>query len=465
MRKKAELKLKLKAAVSKLERTYPFASAFAQEKKGITVTASTRDDSIIFEDPESGVVFSVFTGESFIEEAVSGLSEQNIESAISNLLKAAKNNKTTKVPSHIINPGDKISRNFCNEVKENPFAAGPETMLDKARENRRRIETLSSKITMVRVQLRCESSSELYVNRNRALFQELNYCDNFYFFTLSEAKKTASMFGVNSHKGGLEHAALNPAKAKRMVRDGEKILNAERIKPGTYDCIFAPEVAGIFAHESFGHGIETDMFLKQRARGADFIGKQVAAQCVNMWDSPGEENPEASASFFFDAEGVLAKPTQIIKNGVLVSGLTDLNSSLKLGLARTPNGRRQSYSHKVYARMTNTFFQKGGNTLEEMIASTKYGFFIDHPTGGMEDPKGWGMEITAMYAGEIKDGRLTGKVFSPVIITGYVPDLLKSVSMLSDKLHFLGSNCGKGHKESVRVSVGGPAVKLKATLA
>lgn len=66
---------------------------------------------------------------------------------------------------------------------------------------------------------------------------------------------------------------------------------------------------------------------------------------------------------------------------------------------------------------------------------------------------------------EIKNGRLTGKIVSPVVMTGYVPDLLKSISMVSDRVVLFGSGaCGKGYKEWVKVSDGGPYIKAKARL-
>ena len=66
---------------------------------------------------------------------------------------------------------------------------------------------------------------------------------------------------------------------------------------------------------------------------------------------------------------------------------------------------------------------------------------------------------------EIKDGKLTGKVISPVCLSGYVPDLLNSISMVSDTLTLSGSGyCGKGYKEWVKVSDGGPAIKARVTI-
>lgn len=68
-------------------------------------------------------------------------------------------------------------------------------------------------------------------------------------------------------------------------------------------------------------------------------------------------------------------------------------------------------------------------------------------------------------AREIRDGRLTGKIFSPIVLTGYVPDLLKSISMMSENVYLGGSGmCGKGYKEWVKVSDGGPYIKAKIRL-
>ena len=69
------------------------------------------------------------------------------------------------------------------------------------------------------------------------------------------------------------------------------------------------------------------------------------------------------------------------------------------------------------------------------------------------------------FAREIRDGKLTGRIFSPIVLTGYVPDLLKSISMVSGTLELGGGGaCGKGHKEWVKVSDGGPYIKAKIRL-
>ncbi|MCR4421711.1 MAG: TldD/PmbA family protein [Exilispira sp.] len=451
-------------AVEKLESKFPYSSAFAQKLESKNITSSTREDSIAFPDPQAGFTLTIFNGEHFYEYFSSNLSTNEIDRAVDYLLNLNVVNK--KEVS--IDPGEKIEKDFYQPIKINPSSIPLSSYLDKAKENRKHIEELSNLIQMAMFRLGYEKRDELFVNRNKKLFQSLCRFESIYFFVLSDGKNSANMFDGFGKIGGFEHADFDTNKARKSVDDALKILGAPRLNPGTYTCIFSPAMAGMFAHEAFGHGTETDMFLKKRAKGEEYIGKQVASKLVNMWDSPilGEQYPEACASFFFDHEGQLSKATQIIKDGILVSGLTDLNSASRLKIQRTPNGRRESYSHKSYARMTNTYFENGNTPFKKMLEKVDYGFYVDHATNGMEDPKGWGIQLEALYAAEIKNGAFTGKVFSPVIVTGYVPDLLMSISDIGDdfKVSSLGY-CGKGHKEWVKVTDAGPHLLLKARLA
>ena len=144
-------------------------------------------------------------------------------------------------------------------------------------------------------------------------------------------------------------------------------------------------ISGLIAHEAFGHGVEMDQFVKDRALAKQYMGQYVASPITNMHD--GAAAAYSVASYFFDDDGVLAQDTHIIRDGVLAAGLCDLTSSAQLKTAPTGNGRRDNCRRKAYARMTNTFFSPGKDKLADMIASVKHGYMLFETNNGMEDPK------------------------------------------------------------------------------
>jgi TldD protein len=267
-----------------------------------------------------------------------------------------------------------------------------------------------------------------------------------------------------SRGGGCEHLGYCKGRVKELVADAERLLSATRLEPGTYEVVADADWSGILAHEAFGHGTETDMFLKDRARGRDYMGKRVGSELCNIVDDPTLAGQ--AGTFFFDDEGALARRTHIVQDGILRQGMTDLYSAAWLGYERSANGRRESWERKAYARMTNTFFAPGKSKPRELIAAVKDGIYLRYPSNGMEDPHGWGIQCEGLWGQRIRDGKLTDEVYSPVIMTGFVPDILASIDGVGDDFEISGLGyCGKGHKEWVKNTTGGPHLKFKARLA
>ena len=252
-------------------------------------------------------------------------------------------------------------------------------------------------------------------------------------------------------------------KAHGLIKDGRALLDSEKPSAGEYDIITTPDITGIIAHEAFGHGVEMDMFVKNRAKAQQYLGKRVASEIINMHD--GAIPFENSSSYFFDDEGILAQDTLIIKNGILQTGIADALSALKLNITPTGNGKRESYKRKAYTRMTTTYFERGKSNLDDMIATIKKGILVSNAYSGMEDPKNWGMQAIALIGKEIVDGKVTSKVFSPIYMSGNVLDILQSASLTSHDFELFGSGyCCKGYKEKVKTVDGGPYLKVKVNI-
>ena len=304
--------------------------------------------------------------------------------------------------------------------------------------------------------------TKLFLSKNKDMEQNVMWSTGAVMVTTLKGEEVKMCYAPFSSLGGFELLDRFDGVVDGAVKTAIELLDSVPLTPGEYECICTPEVTGMIVHEAFGHGVEMDMFVKDRALAQKYMGVYVASPLITMHDGNAVND---TATFFFDDEGTLCKDTVIIDKGVLVAGISDLQSARVLGTEPTGNGRRQDYERKAYTRMTNTYFEHGNDKLEDMIASVKDGLLLEDPTSGMEDPKNWGIQCMVNIAREIKDGKLTGRIFSPIVLTGYVPDLLKSISMVSDTASGCGTGyCGKGYKEWVKVSDGGPYIKARIRL-
>ena len=305
--------------------------------------------------------------------------------------------------------------------------------------------------------------SKMFITKNRLMKQSYVYSEG--SVAVMAAREGDNKIAYEGVSGlcGPETFREMPELAEKVAKTAVEMLDAERVAPGLYDVIVTPDVAGLIAHEAFGHGVEMDMFVKKRALGEQHIGKRVGSDLVTMHE--GANCAVNVTSYAFDDEGTLAGDVIEIDKGILKTGICDALAAKRLGTVPTGNGKRENFAHKVYTRMTNTVFDSGNDKLEDMIASIEHGYLLDGVESGMEDPKHWGIQCIVSRGYEIAGGKLTGRMISPVVMTGYVPDLLGSISMASGDRKVSGNGgCGKGHKEWVKVADGGPYLKAKARL-
>ena len=316
---------------------------------------------------------------------------------------------------------------------------------------------------MAQSRYECVDVSRLFVSPKRSLVQSFLWSQAYLFGLARRGEISKMSYRPASGRKGLEILTDLESSVPELSKELADLLDAVPMEPGEYEVILDPDMAGTLAHEAFGHGVETDMFFKKRARAVDYLDKTVGSELVTMYD--GAAGVDQTGSYLFDDEGVFSSKTCVIDKGILKGGISDTLSALALNLPLTGNGRHESYSHKAYARMTNTYFAPGISTLEDMIASVKHGWKLSQLDAGMEDPRNWGIQLICMVGREIKDGKFTGRVASPIVCSGYVPDVLSSVSMVSNDFELGGSGaCGKGHKEYAKVSSGGPYVKTRMRL-
>lgn len=459
----------LKKLIEELSNEFNYVSVLGCDSNGQAF--SVRKNAVSVSDSfstERGFVVRVHNGVGYSEYSFNTL---DIEDIKKNIRKIAKNDieflktKKLEITKYPVIEEEKIEKNFYAEVKESFDSATSEQKI-------KRLEAIMKKgfdycPTILDFQIRYEEVSvcKIFISQKKDLEQSYVYSIAYLIPYVKKDEVVKYSFSAFSGNCGMELLYDVEKNVEKKIDSTLELLNVEKIKPGFYDIICKQDVTGLIAHEAFGHGVEMDMFVKERAKAKEFINKKVASEITNMHD--GAAAAEQVSSYMFDDEGTLAQDTQIIENGILKRGICDMLSALTLGVKPTGNGKRESFERKAYTRMTNTFFSTKNSKLDDMIKSIKYGYFLDGYFSGMEDPKNWGIQCAVEKGYEIKDGKLTGKIVGPIFLTGYVPDLLSSISMISSDEDFkLGGSgfCGKGYKEYVRTSAGGSYIKAVGRL-
>ena len=457
----AALRPMLGTIVAGIEQRAPYGAVLLSTQDGLQISVDNREQSVTQRVPASGTVITAYDGQTIFEKAIGGFDRAIIERGAHELVQGITFARPGGV---VVDPGAARSGDFSVSNGGSVENLSVQDKLERLRALHQRLQGRDSRIVNVRVGYSEMNDSTVFRNRSADLAQNIQRQ------RLSVVVMAAGPDGVRydylskSTLKSWSELEYSDEELQSVVDNAIALLSAERIEPGEYTIITGPGVSGTICHESFGHGVETDMFLKERAKAAHFIDKVVASPVVNIWDDPTQAVSGAVGLYFFDDEGMLASPAQIVENGVFRRGITDLYSATALGLARTANGRRQDYSRKAYARMSNTYFGRGTTPVADLFAQVDDGIYLEKWSSGMEDPQGWGIQVTCQFGQEIKHGKFTGRMFAPVGISGYLPDVMQSISGVSDVWSLDPGMCGKGHKEFVPVSSGGPHLLMKARL-
>ena len=494
-----------------------YVSIFFEKKANRSFTANLKQTQVS-DQMSMGAVFRIYDGYTLFEQATDDLSEnalklfaqefaERVKSSVppngatrrpysaatwTERLKAPLENEiTAQIPK---NPSPQTEVHFGIRFQKNPktFSAAENLSLLKSYIERCQKAALAAsfateELSYVMARHSISEEESIFLDSETDMSQSL-FRVALTLVTMSGADRTFIRMGG---LGGMEALELEDQDFVTLVKDLKALKSAHRLEPGKYRVLFGPTLTGVLAHEAFGHSQEADTCARGRSKAWDLhqsgqsVGNQHATILNNpaIFESGDEKGSEKGAlyaawgSYFFDEEGWLAQSQILLDQGQLKAPMTNLTSAIRLGVPRTANGKRESWANGVYTRQTNTYFSPGQKTLPELMGQLKDGFLALHPAGGMEDPKGMGIQVGISYLQEVKDGKTTGKVFKgpaggDIQMTGYTPDILNSIVDKS-KIEFNSSapdrmqhpfndagGCGKYHKEFVYAGCGGPYVLL-----
>lgn len=291
------------------------------------------------------------------------------------------------------------------------------------------------------------------------IVQEVIFCGISLLAVTKDGMNVQRAFESIGDLRGYQNVLGLEARCEDITRRAVELLSARPVEGGLYTVIADPRLSGVFVHEAFGHLSEADfIYENKKLKEVMQIGKRFGSDELSIVDD-GTLEGEAGYNKY-DSEGTPTQKTFLIKDGILASRLHSRETAAKMGEKPTGNARALGYANEPIVRMTNTYMEPRGWSFEEMLQDTPEGIYCKGTIGGQTN-----MEMFTFSAAEaylIRGGRL-GERLRDVVLTGNVFETLMNIDAIGNDLVFHGGlgGCGKGGQAPLRVSDGGPHVRIR----
>jgi len=244
-----------------------------------------------------------------------------------------------------------------------------------------------------------------------------------------------------------------PGNAERVATEAVALLTADPCPSGIVtDIIIGGAQLALQIHESCGHAIELDRVLGAEAAyaGTSFLTTdklnnfRYASDVVNI--TADSLRVPGLGSYGWDDEGVPSQSTPIVTNGEFVGYLMSRETATGLGLTSNGCVRAASWNRVPMIRMTNVSIEPGTWKLDDLIADTDDGIFLEMNRSWSIDDKRYNFQFGAEVGYEIKNGKL-GRLLRNTTYTGITPEFWNSCDAVCDADHWQmwgTPNCGKG---------------------
>ncbi len=232
------------------------------------------------------------------------------------------------------------------------------------------------------------------------------------------------------------------------------LLKAPKCPAGHFPVLLSGRTGGTMIHEACGHALEADIVMKDFSAFRDRIGTSVASPDVSIVDDP--TLPSVFGGYRFDDEGTEAQRTLLIDKGILATYLTDRDTSARMHLPLSGNGRRASFRHPPIPRMSATFLLPGKETEQDLLRDMDSGLFVTRLGGGEVDPTTGDFVFQVTEGFRVRSGKI-GHPIRGALLIGNGPQILQSIAGVGADMELFPGYCGKDGQD-VPVSDGQPAL-------
>ncbi len=243
--------------------------------------------------------------------------------------------------------------------------------------------------------------------------------------------------------------------AAQIAEEAVELHGCEQCPSGEMDVILGSSQVGLQIHESIGHPIELDRVLGTEANFAgmsfltlDKLGSlKYGSDIVNVVADATPAHGPGLGTFAYDDEGVPAQCTPVIKDGLFVGYLTSRETAAAIGQGRSGACMRaEGWNRIPLIRMTNVSLLAGKGRLEELIADTEDGIYMETNRSWSIDDRRYNFQFGTEIGWEIKHGKRTRMLKNPSY-GGITTEFWNSCDAICGPEEWVlwgTPNCGKG---------------------
>jgi len=245
--------------------------------------------------------------------------------------------------------------------------------------------------------------------------------------------------------------------AQRLGEEAVALLSSRQCPSDVTTLILGPTQLALQVHESCGHPTELDRVLGTEASyaGTSFLTPErlgdfrYGSEIVNI--TADATLPGGLGTFGYDDEGVPAQRTHLVKGGIFVGYLTSRETASGYGLRSNGTMRADGWSNIPLIRMTNINLEPGEWELDDLIADTDEGIYMEMNRSWSIDDKRLNFQFGTEIAYEIKKGKW-GDLLKNATYAGMTPQFWASCDAICNEKQWdvWGTpNCGKGQPSQV----------------
>ena len=277
----------------------------------------------------------------------------------------------------------------------------------------------------------------------------------------TQVRSYPNSFDGNHGTGGYEFVEAMDLHifAPQIALQAYNLVRAEVCPSGVFDLIIDSDQMQLQIHESVGHPVELDRIYGSELAfaGGSFVSQEMIETDYVYGSSHVTIIADATletglGTYGYDDDGVAACSVTVIDKGILKNAISSRDTAVKMKRASTATNRADGWNNLPIVRMNNISLMPGEYELFDLIAGIQEGLYLKTNKSWSIDDMRVNFQFATEIAYEIKEGKLTGKIYKNPVYSGITPEFWASCDGVANDRYFkiMGTpNCGKGQPMQV----------------